>query len=238
VRARTRTTALVVAAAGLTVAAASAWSHQATAAASFLDRAYGISATGAAPIGATPSVSSSDGQDRTATGGASSSDGTISIGTATVHAGGGAASAQVSGFTAFAGLVVASTVSASCDHGVVTSKVDGTPAGPLGRKGEVAYGVTIDNADGSITIIGMQVTITASPVIEASTINVAVATCAPNAQTPSPTHTPTTAPPGSRSPSPTRSASGGASPTTVPIGQPTSLAPAPSPARTHLPVTG
>jgi len=192
----------------------------ASAAATFRDAAYGISASGAAPIAATPAVSSTDGTVETASGSAKSSDGTIAIGSATVRAGGGKASAQISEFTALGGLV-AGTVSVSCDSGTVSGTVNGTPAGKVGRNGTVAHKIVSKNADGSTTIIGMRVT------TSAATINIGSATCAPaTGPGPGPSGTPTANPPGSPTPTPTP---------TKP-GQPP--APKPYPKDGHLPVTG
>lgn len=238
---------------------------QAHALADYRDVAYGISATGAAPINATPMVSRTGRDTRSDSGSARSSDGTIAIASATVTAGEGQADATVTGFTAFDGLVSATTVTASCRNATVTSGATGTSAGGLGRRGSVAYNVRTTNQDGSRTVIGMQVRVQAGRGVEAATINVASATC--TAVTPSPTPsptrttaptssptrttTPTTSPtrthtaeptrkPPAESP-PTRTTTRPAAPPVVsPGGAATGLGPAPvpTPRTTHLPVTG
>jgi len=149
----------------------------ARAAGGYHDAAYGIAASGAAPISARPSVSSTNGSTHSGSGGASSSDGTISISSASVLAGGGKASARVSGFSAFDGLVTASTVTATCSNGSVSSSASGTSAS-LGKNGSVAYDVHVTNSDGSTTVIGMQVHIATGHGTEAATISIASATCA------------------------------------------------------------
>jgi hypothetical protein len=191
----------------------------ASAASTYHDSAYGISATGAAPIRATPVVSSTNGTVKTASGSARSSDGTVSTASASVRAGAAKATARVSGFSAFGGLV-SGTVSVACDHGVVSGTVSGTPAGTVGRKGTVEYQVISHNANGSTTIIGMRV------VTPAETINVGSATCAP-ASAPGP------------SPDPTGKKSATARPTHPPTSTPSRpAAPKPAPTEGALPVTG
>ena len=235
-----------------------AWAAQAHAAGGFYDAAYGISSTGAARIGPTPAVSSPNGLPRSDFGGAGSSDGTVSVETTFVKAGGGKASATVTGFTAFGDLVRASTVAATCSNGAATSHVSGTPAGRLGKKGTIAYDVRVKNSDGSTTVVGMQIRISAAAGTQAATINVASATCAalPDRPTPpGPTATGTatakpTAVTATSSATATRTNSapartpgtGQADPNTQPRheGQSgtLSLAPVPTPRATHLPVTG
>ena len=188
-------------------------------------------------------MSSTDGQQRSASGAASSSDGTITIGSATVRAGGGRASASVTGFTAFGGLVSASSVSVTCIDGVVTASVSGTPAGAVGRKGTVAHGVRSTNADGSTTIIGMRVTISAVAGTPAAVINVASATCAPvSAPAPTPTSGTTSKPSTGQPTTPPVSRPNSGDPT-PPAGQTpssaaTPSAPTPQPNDTYIPVTG
>ncbi len=236
---------------GLTVTGlgVTAWNSQADAAGNYHDSAFGISASGAAPIGATPSVSSTQGSKRTAAAAASSSDSSISVNSASVSAGGGKASATVDGFTAFDGLVHASTVTATCDNGTVSSHTTGV-FGSLGQKGSIAYGVKNRNSDGSMTIIGMQVRLTAGINTAASTINIASVTCAhvssrPIEPDPTPTSTlrqPTPTPtvtqhqPG---PQPTETSVGPRTPTSQggPNGD-VGPAPVPTPHTTHLSVTG
>ena len=210
---------LALAATGILTTALAAGNASATS--TFHDSAYGISATGAAPIAATPAVSSTNGAVTTASGSARSSDGTVSIASANVQAGAAKATARISGFSAFGGLVSA-TVRVSCDHGVVSGTVSGTPAGPVGRKGMVEYKVISHNPNGSTTIIGMRV------VTPAETINVGSATCAPtSAPAPSPT--------GKKSPTPRPTHTPTHGPTSTP-GQP--AAPKPTPTEGTLPVTG
>jgi hypothetical protein len=253
----TRTRIAASALAALTAGGATAvfWTAQADAAASYHDAAYGISATGGAPIGARPSVSSTNGATHADSGGARSSDGTVSISSATVSAGGGKASAKVSGFSAFDGLVSASSVSATCKDGKVSSDVNGTSEGSLGKKGSVSYGVTFRNGDGSTTIIGMQVRIKAGGT-EAETINIASATCAPGTGDPEPTKTPKPHPTSDKptqkpTGEPTKTHTGKPKPTDTSIPKPpastgsspstdgtTPAAPVPTPRKTHLPVTG
>lgn len=190
------------------------------------DRAYGIFATGAAPIEATPFVRSRDGRMTTETGAAGSSDGTVSIGAATVTAGRGTASATVTDLRAFDGLVSASRVTASCDNGAVTSHADGPRPGALGRRGSIAYAVQSTDGDGTTTIIGMQVRVRAAAGVSAATINVASATCAAPASTPStaptsastsPRPSPTGPRPSPTTGRPTPSRPANTAPTTVPV---------------------
>jgi hypothetical protein len=257
---RTRIAASALAALTAGGAAAVFWASQADAASGYHDAAYGISATGGAPIGARPSVSSTDGATHSDSGGARSSDGSVSISSATVSAGGGKASAKVSGFSAFDGLVAASSVSATCKDGKVSSDANGTGGGSLGKKGSVSYGVTFKNGDGSTTIIGMQVHIKAGAGIEAETINVASATCAPGTSDPDPTKTPkphptsdkpTQKPTHKPTGEPTKTHTGKPKPTDTTKPKPTAstgsspstdgttpAAPVPTPRKTHLPVTG
>ncbi len=249
----TRTRIAASALAALTAGGATAvfWATQADAAGGYHDAAYGISASGGAPIGARPAASSTNGATRTGSGRARSSDGSVSIRSATVSAGGGKASAKVSGFSAFDGLVSASSVSATCKDGKVGSDANGTGEGSLGKKGSVSYGVTFRNGDGSTTIIGMQVRIRAGAGIDAATINVASATCAPGKSDPAPTKTPKPRPTsGKPTQKPTHKPTG--EPTKTHTGKPkptasvgsspsrdnTPPAPTPTPRKTHLPVTG
>lgn len=237
----------------------------ASAAARYHDAAYGIAASGAAPISARPSVSSSNGSLHTGGGGVQSSDGTIKVSSSSVSAGDGQASAQVSGFSAFDGLVSASSVTATCSNGKVSSSASGT-SGALGAKGSVVYDVHLSNSDGSTTVIGMQVHVAAGKGTEAATISVAAATCAKaddSETTSKPTGRPTSKP--THSPSPTRTATAAPtrSSTDVPSSTPplipslgttqgsmtdqprhegeqdwTPDAPAPTPHTTHAAVTG
>ena len=240
VSSRTAATITVAGAAAAAAAAVGLLGAPAGAADRFGDAAYGIRASGAATIAATPAVSSTDGQPRTASGGARTSDGTVSLTSATVRAGGGTASIQANGFTAFGGLVAASSVHVDCDHGAVTASVQGTPAGPVGRKGRVDYGVQTRNSDGTTTIVGMRISIQNSPNTAVEVIDVASATCGNPTGGGTPTPAPTTTAPTGRptTPGPTRtgpSPTGGARPSpsrSVPA------APPPSPGTGHLPVTG
>ena len=198
------------------------------------DAAYGISATGAAPLPAAPTVSSTDGSTRSKPAGARTSDGSVSIGSATVRAGAGKASATVTDFSALDGLVTAMKVIATCDNAAVTSSADGPAAGALGEKGSITYGVKTHNDDGSTSIIGMRVLLTANAATPAATINVAAATCAANDPIPSPSAT-TTPPEPTTSSEPTtpRPSPTSAKPTTTPPTRTTSTAPTPTaPTRT------
>ena len=225
------------------VSAAALWSGTANAAQSGTDSAYGISASGAASIGARPSVSSSNGSTRSDSGSAKSSDGTVSISSATVTAGGGKASAKVNGFTAFDGLVSASNATATCDNGKVSSSANGPASGALGKKGSIAYGVKSTNGDGSTTIVAMRVTIKAGAGTEAATINVASATCGTGHEDPKPDPKPSDTvkptPPNGGKPKPSKPDH-----TTKPTtgsgnsGLGTKQAPKPNTRTTNLPVTG
>lgn len=200
---------------------------------SYHDGAYGISATGAVLLTATPAVSSTDGSTRSDTGDARTSGGSVSVGSATVRAGAGKASATVTDLTMLDGLVTASKVTATCDNAAVTSSVDGPTTAALGEKGSIAYGVKTHNEDGSTTIIGMRVQFTASAATPGATINVAAATCAAN--DPLPSSPATTTPPQPTPPQPTtlRPSPTSAKPTIIAPTRSTSTAPTPTaPTRT------
>ncbi|MEV6524949.1 hypothetical protein AB0M43_23625 [Longispora sp. NPDC051575] len=221
--------------------------------------AYGLSATGAAPVGAAPSATSNS-AERTATGAAASSDGTLRA-SATVRASAGKASVQVTGLSGLGGLL-SGTATATCDGGKVSSSFSGTPAGPLGAKGTVTYGVTGSTADGAKFVIAAQVTVKAGSGTAASVINIGYAACGPDGGNPNPTpsNSPTGKPTTSPTASPTSSPTGKptSSPTSSPTGKPTTsptttpptgtpvppappvppVAPPVQPQDDHLPVTG
>jgi len=218
--------------------------------------AFGMSATGAAPLPPQPTVSSPDGKPVSDSAPIASTDGSITA-TATVNAAAGKAKATVEDLSLLFGQVTAGKLTATCQDGAGTVTITGgragdtpLPAAPtagqtitVGDTGSVQLNTQTTNPDGSTTVIALRATIT-TPGGAAETITVASATCThpttPQPTTPAPTTTapapPPPTPPVSSPSQPTESAT---PPATRPTpGQPNRPAPAPTPVATHVAVTG
>lgn len=192
--------------------------------------AYGVSASGVDPVGATPSVSS-DGAVKTASGSASDKAGTFSATGITVKAGAGIAESTVSSLTV--GGKNIGSVSAKCSNGQTTYSHSG--AAPSASNLKVAFG---GGAGATVQIIGA-----GGKTVE--TITVAVVKCGTGTPpTTQPTQPPTHEPTGQPTQQPT------GKPTSKPTGKPTHKpgqqpsdkpdqpAPKPVPHDGHHPVTG
>lgn len=221
--------------------------------------AFGISATGAAPLPPQPSASTPDGHPVSSSAPIASADGSITA-TATVTASTGQAQATVTDLSLLFGQITAGQVTATCRDGAGTVTLTGghtgdspLPTAPqpgqtiaLGDTGQVTLNTRTTNPDGTTTVTGLRATIT-TPAGPAETITVASATCAapvtpPTSAPPTatPTHTPirtprSTPPPAPASQPPARTSPAAPSPAPA---QPNRPAPTPVPVRTHVPVTG
>jgi hypothetical protein len=208
VRTRTRVqTILTTSALGATVAggltAALLLAGDPASAAGETSTAFGVSATGADPVSARPSVSSDD-AIKTASGSAAGGAGTFSASGITVKAGAGVAEATVASIKV--GGVSLGPIGAKCSNGVTTYSGGGSakPAANL----SVSYGA---GAGATIKVLGA-----GGKAVE--TITVAVAKCGKGGSTP-PTGQPTGTPTGQPTGEPT------GKPTGHPTGKPTASKP-------------
>jgi hypothetical protein len=196
--------------------------------------AFGVSASGVDPVGATPSVSS-DGAVKTASGSVSGKAGTFSATGITVKAGAGVAESTVSSLTV--GGKNIGSVSAKCSNGKTSYSHSG--GAPAASNLKVSFG---GGAGATVQIIGA-----GGKAVE--TITVAVVKCGtgtpPTSEpTQPPTHEPTgkpTQPPTGKptgKPTDTHKPTGTHKPGQTPGERPDQPAPKPTPRDGHHPVTG
>lgn len=223
-------------------------------AATFNDSAFGISATGASPVSRTPAVSSSDGAPHSrSVGTVSSSDQGVlfTVSGLKVSAAAHSASASVdSGSFIGNSVKLQGAIATTCNNAQGSVTLGGQPVAP-GSKQQLSNNVVATsniqtkNADGSLTIVGTQLTLT-TPAAPAAVVNLAVATCDAGAAPttpPSSTSPTSTSPTSTTSPPPTSSTSPTSAPPTSSSSEPPpstteTAPPPPPPPTTSLPVTG
>jgi hypothetical protein len=140
------------------------------------EAAYAVSATGQSPLSAGPHAFSASGSVRAEAGSVRSADGHLTVGWARAFAGAGRAGAVAYDVTALGGAVRASSVTAQCRNGSVTSDVVGGMAHHLRGRASVLFDVRSTSPQGRTTVIGLQIRIRVGG---GTVINIASATCGP-----------------------------------------------------------
>ncbi|HEX3816334.1 MAG TPA: hypothetical protein VHX59_26125 [Mycobacteriales bacterium] len=238
-RRRTATLAGVAAVAGGAVTATVLSLSAAGAASAANSSAYGIAGAGSVPISKHGAAVSTDGASHSSTESSySSSDGTLAVTGIRSTAGAYTATSNVASVHYLGGKLKITGAYANCNGG----KTSGGSSAPVYDKKlfssvSVTHPAATKNSDGSVTRVGVVVTIKGAGG-PAETLTVASATCAAH-----PGSGPTSKPPTSKPPtqSPTATTSPTTGPTTGPTSSPTngpSTAPPPPVTTTHLPVTG